>query len=178
MKSLQEIYKSFEHLTDKGNVHSYLETYDTLLSPYRRFPIRLVEIGVYKGGSIAMWAEYFAHPETKIIGVDMKDEWEIDLSKDSRIKLVWGNAYDPKTLEGMMPVDVVIDDGSHTLSDQQTAFHVLFPKLRPCGIYIIEGIQTDAALTALMKIHPFQIVDLRGRKNRYDDLLLIARRPG
>jgi cephalosporin hydroxylase len=69
MKTLREIYNSYKHLPvcDKGTTHSYIEKYEEILAPYRDRPITLVEIGVESGGSLAMWAEYFANPLSRII---------------------------------------------------------------------------------------------------------------
>lgn len=43
----------------------------------------------------------------------------------------------------MGDVDVVIDDGSHHMSDIQTSFEHLFPKINFGGIYIIEDLHTS-----------------------------------
>ena len=39
--------------------------------------------------------------------------------------------------------DVVVDDGGHSMEQQLTSFRVLFPLLRPGGIYVIEDLDTS-----------------------------------
>ena len=46
--------------TDKSSLHhDYLDFYDRFLSPLRLEPICILEIGVWYGASLSMWAEYF-----------------------------------------------------------------------------------------------------------------------
>ena len=55
--------------TDKiGN--RYLERYDPILEPWVEKKIKLLEIGVYKGGSLLLWRDYF--PQGTIVGIDIK----------------------------------------------------------------------------------------------------------
>lgn len=37
----------------------YLSIYDKHLAPFRNKPVRLLEIGVFKGGSMRLWRQYF-----------------------------------------------------------------------------------------------------------------------
>ena len=39
---------------------------------------------------------------------------------------------------GPEPLDLVVDDASHYLTPTLTSFHVLFPRLRPGGLFVIE----------------------------------------
>src|SRR5215472_16408253 len=49
----------------------YFEVYERHFSRFRRTPVRVLEIGVYSGGSLEMWSEYFG-PEAQIYGVDIE----------------------------------------------------------------------------------------------------------
>jgi hypothetical protein len=55
--------------TDKNTSHSYLETYEKLLKPYKEKDGSLLEIGVQYGGSILLWKEYLKN--FRIFGVDI-----------------------------------------------------------------------------------------------------------
>ena len=77
MKTLEEIYSQFSQNRDcghgdKGTTHSYIESYDRLLSPYRDKKINFLEIGLAYGESLEMWWEYFGGMDSKasIYGVD------------------------------------------------------------------------------------------------------------
>jgi hypothetical protein len=45
------------------------------------------------------------------------------------------------TIDG--PLDLIIDDGGHTMRQQQTSFGFLFRHLKVGGIYIIEDLHTS-----------------------------------
>lgn len=52
-----------------SDVHQYIEVYEKLLLPYRNHSINLLEIGVLRGSSLALWSMYFT-PDSKIVGID------------------------------------------------------------------------------------------------------------
>ena len=161
--------------SDKGTIHSYLPLYGAWFSELKKQPINILEIGVGRGGSIVLWSKYFEHPETRIYGVDKKRRWQyIDDLKDTRVSLILGDVNNIKF--EFPPLDIVIDDGSHRPCDQIAAFRLLYGLLRPGGYYIIEDIVNDEAISQLLKVHNFEVCDLRKASGRYDDVLLIARR--
>ena len=45
---------------------------------------------------------------------------------------------------GGAPFDLIIDDGSHRFLDQQATLHVLWPRVRPGGFYIVEDVLVGA----------------------------------
>src|SRR5437868_5521713 len=48
----------------------YFEIYDRHFSPLRGKDVNILEIGVFQGGSMAMWVDYFG-PKAKIFGIDI-----------------------------------------------------------------------------------------------------------
>jgi len=131
-----------KYLTDKAsNLHDYLRAYDFFFQKWRHDRFRLLELGIFKGGSLGMWAEYF--PNADIIGVDIKEE-KRELATD-RIAVEIGDAGDAGTLEalGRYEPRIIIDDASHQWEHQLTAFFTLFPRLQPGGIYVVEDISTS-----------------------------------
>ena len=66
--SLEDIYsRSYQGVTDKGTAHSYIAVYERLLEPYRPRDVTLLEVGVWQGGSLLLWADYF--PSGRIVGM-------------------------------------------------------------------------------------------------------------
>lgn len=62
--------------TDKhSSYHNYLNKYDFFLSNLKDKEMNVLELGVFKGASIAMWEEYFPH--ATIYGVDIDEECKI-----------------------------------------------------------------------------------------------------
>jgi len=111
----------------------------------------ILELGMWDGGSIAFWFEYF-RPD-KIVGVDLQqkeDSLYFKRYKSSRcaehnIKTYWGTDQGDSTrlrqivhTEFQDPLDLVIDDASHMYALTKKSFETLFPLLRPGGLYIIE----------------------------------------
>ena len=124
--------------TDKATMHGYTRYYNELLATWRHKPITLVEIGVDGGESIKMWSEYFTSPDTHIYGVDIHDK-KGDLGRG---KFVLGDATQPNFIHDLVnltgPVDIIVDDGSHMVSQQKDSLRLLWPSLKPGGLYIVE----------------------------------------
>ena len=55
--------------TDKNTIHSYLETYEKLLQSKKYTAKNVLEIGIYMGGSIKLWHDYFVN--ARIYGLDI-----------------------------------------------------------------------------------------------------------
>lgn len=175
MKTLHEIYNkesAQEGFGDKGTMHNYIDYYAAALEPYRNTKNTILEIGVAQGHSLRMWREYF--PDAKIVGVDI-DDHRADCP-GCEIKI--GDATKPATFDGYDNFDVVIDDGSHFLENQITTFLMLWPKVNPGGVYIIEDIvDIDLSARFLLGLHPnVQIFDFRPITNRFDDVIVEIRK--
>src|SRR5437764_7355436 len=73
--SLSAMHRAFyEH--DGATINkwrSYLSIYDKYLRKFRETEVRILEIGVWRGGSLSMWRKYFG-PDAVIFGVDINPE--------------------------------------------------------------------------------------------------------
>jgi hypothetical protein len=77
--------------TETDNVHKwvhYLAVYESTLAEFRSRPIRMLEIGVSRGGSLQMWRRYL-HPESVIVGIDIDPERKRfdDLSQQVHVRV-------------------------------------------------------------------------------------------
>ena len=82
------------YTTDKNTTHSYLELYNKLLFSKKETAKNVLEIGVFFGGSIKLWHDFF--PNADIYGLDtmkISDMWS-EIKNKSRIKLGRFDAYD------------------------------------------------------------------------------------
>jgi len=122
----------------------YYDDYDFCLRELQDKPIRMLEIGVDDGGSLAAWKLYFPHAE-RIVGVDI-DERCKKFTTDNVVVYI-GDQSDASFLKELSqkegPFDLIVDDGGHTMNQQQTSFEVLFPLLKEDGIYVIEDLHTS-----------------------------------
>jgi hypothetical protein len=126
--------------TDKL-AHGYCAHYEDHLRHLRHESITLLEVGVYRGQSLRMWAEYFTSPHTVIEGVDIDLGMVIDPDTlDSRVVLTQNDVND---FVAECHYDVVIDDGSHHAGDIVAAIDRLWPFVKLGGWYVVEDLQTQ-----------------------------------
>jgi Methyltransferase domain len=123
--------------------HHYLPLYDRYFRPWRNRPLRFLEIGVYKGGSLQMWRKYFGH-EAVIFGIDIDPTCARFDGEAGHVRI--GSQSDPGFLNAVVDemggVDLVLDDGSHRMPDIEASLAALFPRLSTGGIYVIEDLHT------------------------------------
>ncbi len=111
----------------------------------------IVDLGVYKGGSVVFFNEVFR--PWRLMAVDFNPAVPQALVKylerqspPAGVRLKLGvNQADrgalsmllEKTFQGR-PLDLVVDDASHFYFETRESFRALFPHVRPGGFYIIE----------------------------------------
>ncbi len=130
------------HGTDKVT-HGFCSFYHRHLAAKRHDVSKVLEIGVLRGASLQMWQDYF--PNAEIHGVD---EAQPSFSPPHRIHLHVGDQADRQALDHLIQVigsdlDIIVDDGGHTMGQQQVSLAFLFPHLRPGGLYILEDLHTS-----------------------------------
>ncbi|HTA27910.1 MAG TPA: class I SAM-dependent methyltransferase [Bacteroidia bacterium] len=122
----------------------YFDVYETYFSKYRGKELVLLEIGVSHGGSLQMWKHYFGD-NVKIYGLDINPECK--KFEEPGIKIFTGSQSDRSFLKTMLteipPIDVLIDDGGHTMQQQIITFEEAFHHVKKDGIYICEDLHTS-----------------------------------
>lgn len=130
------------HVLDKW-IH-YFPIYTRHLAPFAARPVSVLEIGVYRGGSMRMWSRFFG-PDARLVGVDI-DPVAVIAAGD-RYTVVIADQADPdamrKVAEEHGPFDVIIDDGGHSMVQQITSIETLFPMLNEGGVYLVEDCHTS-----------------------------------
>jgi glycosyltransferase involved in cell wall biosynthesis len=129
--------------TDKYWVHGYTQLYDKHFNHLRNKPVKLLEIGVFRGASLLLWRAAFI--KGKIFGIDKNtDIWQSFLKDKDRINVFVGRQQDERFLKDKVipsgPYNIIIDDGSHTPEQQLTTFENLWPHISEHGIYVIEDL--------------------------------------
>jgi hypothetical protein len=128
-----------------------LNEYERLFRAYPQEPANVLELGIWDGGSLALWFECLK--PKKLVGVDLKarvdspyfNRYVEERAVDGRIKTYWRtNQADAEAVLSIVdrefdgPLDIVFDDASHLYSPTKASFEMLFPRIRPGGMYIIE----------------------------------------
>lgn len=180
--TLQEIYLKHKRgdWPDKGSIHSYIEVYERILSGYRTTAKEILEIGLMSGESLRMWSEYFTG-NVRGIDCDMKPHGGLaDLTEavNDGLNINIGDASDPDTVRELysrISFDVVIEDANHDIEQQVKIYQNIRPLMSPGGLYIIEDVQDIDTTRWLWDTMGGEVIDLRHKKNRYDDVLILFR---
>jgi hypothetical protein len=124
--------------------HHYFEIYDRHFSRFRGIDVNIVEFGVYQGGSLQMWKQYFG-PKAKIYGIDINPHCKN--LEEEQIEILIGdqdNRTFLKSLTEKIPkIDILIDDGGHRMRQQRNTYEVLFPYIDKNGVYLCEDLHTS-----------------------------------
>ncbi len=185
---LYNYYKEIINLgfwCDKGSTHSYIPIYESIFAPLKNLQLTIVEAGVFDGGSLLLWNNYFSN--ANIIGLDIRKwknfeqaNFEKILSQNKRISFIQADATSPEILNYIPKnIDIFIDDASHIYEDQIKTYDIIYPLINKNGLYIIEDIKPEAISNLFLNLNKNQnahLIDLRLLKNRYDDVILICKK--
>jgi hypothetical protein len=122
----------------------YFEVYDRHFTRFRDREVVILEIGVFQGGSLQMWKHYFGQ-KARIYGVDMDPRCKA--LEEHNVTILIGSQSDRRFLRSikhMVPrIDILIDDGGHSMKQQRITFEELFDHIRDDGIYLCEDVHTS-----------------------------------
>jgi Glycosyltransferase WbsX/Methyltransferase domain len=128
-----------------------VEQFDRFWSATGFRPRRVLEIGIWDGGSTAFWFEHL-RPE-RLVAIDLRDRedspyfrsWVTANGLAGRVRTRWRTDQADRALLRELverdlggELDLVIDDGSHLEVPTRASFEALFPLLPPGGLYVIE----------------------------------------
>jgi hypothetical protein len=138
--------------------HGYLGIYHNFFISRRLEPLNFVELGVYAGGSMMMWRDFFC--AANILGVDIRfDSRMISFFENTRHKIhfLQCDSASPHLppyvnnhfrLSGREGIDILIDDASHLQYDMMTSLANFYPSMNSGGIYVIEDMCSATDLEA------------------------------
>ena len=134
--------ENYFYNNNKNLIHKwdhYFEIYDRHFEKYKNKDIVLLEVGVSRGGSLQMWADYFGKG-SKFFGIDIDPRCKEFENENTKIFI--GSQSDRKFLkyvkESIPPVDILIDDGGHYMNQQIILFEELFYYVKKNGVYLCE----------------------------------------
>lgn len=143
MNDLEKYFSEGKHRRISKWNH-YFEIYDRHFSKFRNKEINVLEIGVLHGGSLQMWKEYFG-PRAKIFAIDINPVAK--KFEEENVRIFIGSQSDRAFLQEikrqMPPVDILLDDGGHTMEQQIVSYEELFDHITPNGVYACEDLHTS-----------------------------------
>ena len=124
---------------------NFLTIYDDIAEKFS--PKAILELGIFQGGSFVFLDKIFK-PE-RIAALDIADQPVVPLvdycrDRDGRAVHFQTSQTDTDALDRIIKedlggeLDMVVDDASHDYELTRRSFELLFPKLAPGGLYIIE----------------------------------------
>ncbi len=122
----------------------YFDIYHRHFSKFIGADVHVLEIGIYSGGSLEMWRDYFG-PKCRVYGVDIEEACKCYSNECTEIFI--GDQKDRsfwKTFKERVPtIDILIDDGGHEPEQQIVTLEEMFLHLRPGGIYLCEDVHGE-----------------------------------
>jgi len=124
--------------------HGFSKIYEKNFKKFKDKKINILEIGSYAGGSAAAFVKYF--PNINIFCFDINISnfkyksknihvFGVDINNEKKINKILESIFFYYNFDRF---DIIIDDGSHNLSDILNGFKFFFQYVKSNGIYIIE----------------------------------------
>jgi Methyltransferase domain len=144
IEQINPLFDYFKSYTEGNGIWKWNHYFDIYHRHFQKFigrDVNVLEIGVYSGGSLEMWRNYFGN-KSHIYGVDIEEACKAYQNEYTSIFI--GDQQDPlfwesfrNTTEG---IDILIDDGGHTPEQQLTTLRQMLPYLRTGGVYLCEDV--------------------------------------
>ncbi len=119
----------------------YFDIYHHHLKKFVGREVHMLEVGIYSGGSLEMWRDYFG-TKCHIYGVDTEKDCKVYENEYTSVFI--GDQADRKfwaQFKSKVPIiDILIDDGGHKAEQQIVTLEEMLPRLSPGGVYICEDI--------------------------------------
>ena len=132
----------FRKTQDKG--HGFSKFYTQHLKHLKEREINILEIGSYAGASACAFVKYFPKCTVHCFDINISNfayksknikVYGLDINNKDKLKIALNKTNLNKKVENF---DLIIDDGSHYLSDILFSLKTFFKHLKKGGIYIIE----------------------------------------
>ena len=142
------LYKVWTTIPHGRKWSHYFQIYESIFGSRRTEPLRILEIGIFRGASLKLWRKYFENPKTIIVGVDVVPACLQFDEPAADIHVRIGSQADPaflnRVVEEFGPFDIIMDDGSHHSSHIISSFNHLYAKaLKDTGIYFVEDLHAN-----------------------------------
>lgn len=122
----------------------YFDIYEKYFCKYIGKELNILEIGISHGGSLQLWKKYFGD-KVNVYAIDINSECK--KLEEERVKIFIGSQSDglflQEVLSELPELDIILDDGGHTMNQQIVSFENLYMKVKEEGLYIVEDTHTS-----------------------------------
>ena len=167
---LKELFDKYQ--CDKGTEkHHYYKEYEPYFESVREEPIKILEIGTFKGASTQAFHEYFPNGTIYTIDIFQRTKAkELKILQEERVEWLKADSMDaslPMKIKrewGDVEFDFIIDDGAHWPEANRLTFENCFPFLKEGGTYFIEDVWPLHRMNNQQLAHPW----IQNRLDLYD----------
>ncbi|MGE3108244.1 MAG: class I SAM-dependent methyltransferase [Phycisphaerales bacterium] len=128
----------------------YFDAYHRHLAKFIGQEVHILEVGIYSGGSLRMWRDYFGD-RCRVYGVDIEPACR--RYEDDHTRVFIGDQADrsfwARVRRDVPTLDIVIDDGGHQPEQQIVTLEETLSHLAPGGVFMCEDVHgsTNAFLS-------------------------------
>lgn len=170
-KNLEELFLFYG--TDKADTwqnnknlgHGYSKFYEKYFDSIRSKELKILEIGSFAGASAASFKKYFFNSEIYCLDINISNfkfsskkisVHGLDVSNQKKV-----NKFLKKIgAKNKNFFDIIIDDGSHKLSDILISLNTFIQNLNSNGVYIIEDFKLPNYHSHLNDVNEYKIDEL------------------
>ena len=135
--------------------------YEKIFTPRRYEKLKILELGVANGHSIASWHHFF--PNSEVFGIDIKKPYKF-FYKSKRVKYFEIDIFNKKKIDQFIiqhgNFDYIIDDSMNSRKSMLLNFKNFFPSIKSVGAYFLE----DTGFYDLVK-NAFKEIKQYNKKN-------------
>jgi SAM-dependent methyltransferase len=138
------ILSYFNAHTEGPGIYKFLHYFDIYHRHFSKFvgrEVHVLEVGLWSGGSLTMWREYFGKG-CRVYGVDIEEACMA--YENVGIKVFIGDQADrsfwTRVKHTVPRIDILIDDGGHFPEQQRITLEEMLPYIAPGGVYLCEDI--------------------------------------
>lgn len=140
--TFQDWYRTHDQGPGIWKWSNSLDAYERHLGPLAGSDLKIAEVGIQSGGSMAMWHDVLGKG-CQVYGIDINPACKKFEDKNTKIFLgdegklkTWADFFTEVTPN----VDVLVDDGGHEPSQMLTTMVSVWPHVNPGGFLVIEDI--------------------------------------
>lgn len=169
MRTLKQVSIDLNYPSDKDTSHNYLPVYQEEFTKIEN--IKILELGVYTGGSLVLWNSFFI--DSEIHGIDNQKYTDDPIPGTMH----WGNYQSLCDDFDDNYFNYIVNDSLHYAEDQIEAFNLYYPKLKPGGKFFMEDIPDMDNVTEIVKSlegYTFKVYNMNKSSDFQDSIILVV----